>query len=163
MKRIAAILLVVLLIVSAASCGKKTETDKPTVQNQELDKQAFWDALAGVWAAEDDGTWVFVWFGSNEDGMYYTSGIMFSGAVRSGAVQNIEKTGEDTYKITVYYKAVPETMEAGSMPEMTKEYTFTMYPNDGYFTIDDIWLNNPPGKYEYKGKDLEEANKEVVI
>ena len=162
MKRFAAILMVILLIASLGACGKKTESPAPTVQNQELDKQAFWEALSGVWVCDDDGSLAFIMFGSNEGTLFYTSGIMFSGAVRSGDVQDIEKTGEDTYRITVYYKAVPETMEAGSMPEMTKEYTFTMYPNDGYFTIDDIYLNSSPGKYEYKGKDLDEANQEVM-
>ncbi len=161
MKRIAAILLVILLIASLGACGKKPAAE-PTVQKQELDKQAFWDALDGVWVCDDDGGLVFISFSTHEGVMYYTSGVMFSGAVRSGEVINIEDLDNNMFRITVYYKAVPETMESGAMEEMTKEYTFTMYPDDGYFTIDDIYLETKPGRYEYKGKDLDEANQEVM-
>ena len=161
MKRIAAILLVILLIASLGACGKKPAAE-PTVQKQELDKQAFWDALEGVWVCDDGGGLVFVMFGTHEGAMFYTSGVMFSGAVRSGEVIDIEDLGNDMFRISVYYKAVPESMEAGASPELTVDYTFTMYPDDGYFTIDDIFLETKPGRYEYKGKDLDEANEEVM-
>ena len=162
MKRIAAIVLVILLLASLGSCGKKPADGEPAIQNQELDKQAFWDALDGVWVCDDDGSLVFIMFSTHEGVMYYTSGIMFSGAVRSAEVVDIEEKGDNTFLISVYYKAVPETMEAGSMPEMSMEYTFTMYPDEGYFTIDDIYLDTKPGRYEYKGADLDEANEEVM-
>lgn len=112
--------------------------------------------------ADNDGTLLFIIFSKEDNELYYTSGLMFSGAVRSGTVSALEANGENSYKLTVYYKAVPETMMSSAMPELTQEYIMKIYPDDGYFTIDDIFVEGTEApKYTYTAPTLEEANEKV--
>lgn len=164
MKKILALILSVLLIFACVTgCGDKdkdpTPAPDPTPEKSGPDLGKFWEAMEGVWTAQDsDGTYLFIIFGYFEDGNPgYTSGIMASGAVRGGNPTGLEEIKENEYKLTVDYPAVPETEESSGMDAVVKDYTMKIDPDNGTFTIDDLFVIGTDIAYTYAAPTMEEA------
>lgn len=102
--------------------------DEPVIEEKEkeLTTDELLTMLEGEWGmclGEYNCRGIIISVG--KDGNYlFTPYIMWSDGGEAGTVQKTEKTGENIYKLTVYYKGYDN--ELGSSPERTEEYNLNI-------------------------------------
>ncbi|NLW70702.1 MAG: hypothetical protein GX061_06435 [Eubacteriaceae bacterium] len=143
-------------------CAATLEMAYEVLESRGNDRRELWEALEGVWVCEKDGGQYFIWFSGSEEGDFYTSGVMFSGAAAGGAVSETRIEGQLAY-ITVNYSELPanEVSDGAQAQSVTYEIEIGDIKKRA-ITVNDRYLPSAKEEYLYYGSDLEQANDMVL-